>query len=555
MRSLVRALSVALLFSFGVPLLAAPSEQTIRKILANRVDVQKQGVGMVVGLIDDSGRKVLAHGVTERGGNVRVDGDTLFKIGSITKVFTALLLADAVIRGEVALTDPVEKHLPPATRVPERGGRKITLQDLANHHAGLPRYPSNVFPANPDSPFDDYRIEDLNEFLATFEFSEGIGPRYDYSNVGVGLLGLALAHRAGVEYDALLRERITGPLGMKNTGFDGPASPRARVAQGHDSRLNPVPMRDLTLFAPAGDLRSSANDLLLFLAAASGRTKTPLERAFALLPAKQWEAIAPDRVTLGWHVRKASSGQEVIWHNGATSGYRSFAGYFARTRQGVVVLSNAASDLGVDDLGFHLLDERAPLLAARRQADVDPAVLDELAGRYELSKDVVVTVTRDGDRLWAQPTGQLRYELSPESPRRYFFRALPAQITFADSIDGKAPSLTLHRDGMNMPGKRIADAPAPVERVAVPVTQTTIDRYLGRYRINRDVLVQITREDGALFAQLTAQAKHPIFAESERKFFYKAVNAQITFELDDAGAVRGLVLHQNGTELRAPRVK
>lgn len=547
--------SLACLVVFALQLVAAPSEQAIRKILADRVDVQKQSVGMVVGVIDDSGRRVVAHGVTEHGGKVRVDGDTLFKIGSITKVLTALLLADAVVRGEVALTDPLEKFLPPGTRVPERNGRKITLQDLANHRSGLPRSPANVFPADATSPFAGYTDEHLYEFLSTFELTDDIGSRYEYSNLGIGLLGHALARQAGVDYSTLLRQRVTEPLGMRNTAFVVPQTARVRVAQGHDSRLKPVPPRDLTLLAPAGDLRSSVNDLLLFLAAASGRTKTPLDRAFALLTAKQWDAIAPDRVALGWHTRRSSAGEEVVWHNGAASGYRAFAGYYPRTRQGVVVLSNAASDLGVDDLGFHLLDQRSPILSLRKQVTLDARVLEELVGRYELAPDLTVTVTREDDRLLAQPTGQPRYELFAESPRRFFFRALPAQITFADPVEGKARSLTFHRDGLNLQGKRVADAPATAEKTPIDLEDKVLDRYVGRYRLNRDVLIQVTREGTTLYAQATAQERLPIFAETERKFFYKTLSARLTFELDESGNVKNLVLHQNGADQSAPRVK
>ena len=137
----------------------------IRAILVDRIDVQHQGVGIVVGVIDPTGRRVVAYGKTAKDGKP-VDANTVFEIGSITKVFTSLLLADMVQRGEVALTDPVSKYLPPDVKVPERGGKKITLVDLATHTSGLPRMPSNFHPKDPANPYADYTVAQFYEFLS-----------------------------------------------------------------------------------------------------------------------------------------------------------------------------------------------------------------------------------------------------------------------------------------------------------------------------------------------------------------------------------------------------
>src|SRR5512132_4333622 len=138
-------------------------------------------------------------------------------MGSATKVFTSLLLADSVRRGEVALSDPASKYLPPDVKIPERGGRQITLQDLATHTSGLPRLPSNLAAKDASNPYADYTVAQLYAFLSAYQLTRDIGSKYEYSNLGAGLLGHLLARRAGVDYETLVRTRITGPLGMNST--------------------------------------------------------------------------------------------------------------------------------------------------------------------------------------------------------------------------------------------------------------------------------------------------------------------------------------------------
>ena len=203
----------------------------------------------------------------------RFNGDTIFEIGSATKVFTSLLLADMVQRGEVALNDPVAKFLPAGVSVPERNGRQITLVDLATHTSGLPRLPANLNPKDPNNPYADYTPEQLYQFLSSYQLPRDIGAQYEYSNLGGGLLGFALARRAGMSYEALVKSRICDPLGMKDTGITLTPEMKARFAVGHDQGLARVENWDLPTLAGAGALRSTANDLLAFVSANIGLTK------------------------------------------------------------------------------------------------------------------------------------------------------------------------------------------------------------------------------------------------------------------------------------------
>src|SRR5882762_213199 len=186
-----------------------PSDEEIRELLVDQIDVQHKGVGMVVGIITPEGRRVVAHGSTSRHGGHAVGGDTAFEIASVTKVFTSLLLAEMVERGEVALADPLANFLPAGVHVPQRMGRQITLLDLATHTSGLPPQPPDLFGLD-DPIARTYSLEQLYSSLSSYRLTRNIGSEWEYGNLDMALLGHALARRAGTDYETLLRARITG---------------------------------------------------------------------------------------------------------------------------------------------------------------------------------------------------------------------------------------------------------------------------------------------------------------------------------------------------------
>jgi serine-type D-Ala-D-Ala carboxypeptidase/endopeptidase len=331
------------------------TDSEIREFLVERIDKHRQSVGMVVGVIDPAGGSIGAYGNLDKNDPRPVDDDTVFEIGSVTKVFTSLLLAAMVERGEVALTDPVASYLPPGVTVPERGGRQITLQDLATHTSGLPRLPSNLAPKSWANPYADYSTENLYQFLSTYKLKRDIGSQYKYSNLGGGLLGHVLARRAGLEYSALVQSLICEPLGMKDTSIVLSSDMKARFAAGHNRRLKRVANWDLPTLAGAGALRSTANDLLVFLAAQLGHIESPLAPAMAaMLAVRRPTGVRGQQVALGWHIW-AGDGREIIGHHGGTGGYRSFIGYDPQSGIGAAVLSNANTPAGVDDVGQRLI--------------------------------------------------------------------------------------------------------------------------------------------------------------------------------------------------------
>jgi CubicO group peptidase (beta-lactamase class C family) len=253
-----------------------------------------------------------------------------------------------------------------------------------------------------------------------------------------------------MDYEALVLSRICEPLGMKSTGITLSPTEKSRFAVGHNQAQQTVAYWDLPTFAGAGALRSTANDLLSFLAANLGYAKSPLAPAMAaMLSVRRPTGVSGLEIALGWHIL-TKDGHEIIWHNGGTGGFRTFIGYDPKSRLGVVALSNASTTVGVDDIGRHLLDVMFPFSPPpkeHKQVAVDPKLFDGYVGRYQLAPNFILTVTREGDHLFTQATGQEKVEIFPESDRNYFLKVVDAQITFETDSQGRTTGLMLHQGG------------------------------------------------------------------------------------------------------------
>jgi CubicO group peptidase (beta-lactamase class C family) len=437
---------------------SAPSDAEIKTILADRIDTAKKSVGMVVGVIGAQGSHAVGYGKMSAGDPRTPDGDTVYEIGSVTKVFTSLLLADMVQKGEVKLDDPVSKYLPATVKVPERGGKKITLLDLATQSSGLPRMPSNFKPKDPSNPYADYTPAQMYEFISGYELTRDPGTKYEYSNLGVGLLGHALTLRAGKDYETLVRERILKPLKMNNTAVTFTPAMKAHLAPGHDAQLAPTANWDITTLSGAGAIRSTANDMLKFLSAWIGYTQSPLAAAMKTQLATRRPTGTPHlEIALGWHIL-SNFDREIIWHNGGTGGYHSFVAFDPKTRTGVVVLSNSAND--IDDIGLHLMEPQYALVKIappreHKEVAVDPKTFDSLAGKYQLAPGAVLSIFRQEDKLFTQLTGQPPFQIFPESETEYFLKVVDAQLTFVKGADGKVTQVVLHQNGRDLPANKV----------------------------------------------------------------------------------------------------
>lgn len=342
-----------------------PSDSSVRMLL--RQLVSSHGIkGVVVGLLDEPGtRRVIAHGDPGPGA-LPLDGDSVFEIGSMTKVFTGILLADMVRRGEVELDERVADLLPSDVRVPARNGKPITLLDLTTHFSGLPLMPRNLAFENHENPFADYTVSQLYESVSSHELQRDPGEAFEYSNHGVALLSHALSLRAGKTYAALVRDRILWPLRMTHTAVTFTPWMRDHLVRGHTRAGNPVANWDLSTLPGMGGLRSTTNDMLTFAAANLSSEATDLTLAmrdshrglrqigegvtYPGIPI----AFKQGRVGFNWFISRPGE-RRIAWTVGLTGGYSSFLGLDLDARRAVLVLTNTGLN-NVDYLGFHLLD-------------------------------------------------------------------------------------------------------------------------------------------------------------------------------------------------------
>ncbi len=312
--------------------------------------------GVVIGVTSHGKRQIFAYGAAKP--------DAVFEIGSISKTFTGLLLAQLVAQNKAKLDEPVRALLPAGALPSAASGPEITLLDLSAQRSGLPRLPDNLKPADPTDPYADYDEKALYAFLATHGLAAPAKPEFGYSNLGVGLLGNALAHRAATTYEALLQKEITGPLGMRDTAITLGKSMTARLAAGHDGHHQPAKPWNLGVLVGAGGIRSTAGDMLTFLEAqmhpdhlpasargtAEGKT---LPTAIGTSHDVQAEAMPGMHIALNW-LRVDATG--TFWHNGATGGYSAMAIFNPDQDFGVIVLSNTS--IGersfADDVGRHV---------------------------------------------------------------------------------------------------------------------------------------------------------------------------------------------------------
>jgi D-alanyl-D-alanine-carboxypeptidase/D-alanyl-D-alanine-endopeptidase len=422
----------------------APDDE-LRTILQDRVDRARQSVGIVASSFDSGRRqKIATYGRSGAPNDRPLDGDTVFELGSITKVFTALLLTEMVTRGEVALDDPVSKYLPGNVRMPARNGKQITFLDLATYTSGLPRLPDGI-PSVGDNPYAAYTFEQLYAFLSNHALRFDPGTHYEYANLGFGLLGHVLALRANASYEDLVVSRVCAPLGLEYTRISLTASMRERLAQGHLSNLNATPNWDLPTLAGAGALRSTANDLLKFMkATCMADAGAPLRPAIdLLLQTRRPTKNSNSNVGLGWFVRSGND-DEIVWKDGMTGGYASFAGFSTRLRSGAVVLSNTANS--INDIGFSLANPANKIAQYPPEITVDPTVLATYEGIYQMTPRFALAIRAESGRLFVRATGQPEFDLFAEGENR-FMRIVDAQGTFLRNKDGIVDRLLWHQGG------------------------------------------------------------------------------------------------------------
>ncbi|MFZ6680118.1 serine hydrolase [Undibacterium sp. Tian12W] len=561
-------LAVCGLIILGPVVAAEDLAAAVQKIASARVS-SAAIPGLIVVTVNGQEQKIQGFGLVTNSTDSKSqphlpDANTVFEIGSVSKTFTALLLADMQVRGQLKLDDAVAALLPAYT-IPQYQGRAITLLDLATQTSGLPRLPANLLPRQADNPYADYSKNNLRDFLRSYQLTRAPGAKYEYSNLGFGLLGQALSARAGKSYAELVQERITKPLGMADTGIALTANMQRNLATGHDAQGQAVANWDMPTLAGAGALRSSAQDMLRYLQAHMHGANVKEPAGLQLVQQPQRTTGMPGlQIGLAWHVQNAR-GQTVVWHNGMTGGYASFIGFTADGQRGVVVLANAS--VNVDDIGMAALLPAAPAAEVSNTASTAATVtteklsakqLAEYSGRYQLAPGAILNISAGPDGLLAQLSGQPQAPVFPRKKDEFFYKVVEASLQFERDANGKIQSVTLHQNGHASPAPRIGDA-APeaalnaTKRTEINLPAEQLKQYTGSYTLAPGFKLIISEQAGQLYAQATGQGSNAIFAEAKDKFFLKVVDAQLSFQRQADGKISGLVLHQNGRNMPGPR--
>ena len=474
-----------------------------------------------------------------------------FRLGSITKQFTAASIMLLQERGKLKVTDPVKKYMPDAPDAWD----KITIFNLLTHTSGIPNFTGFInyhsiepFPITPEKLIAQFRDKPL-------DFQPG--EKFSYSNSGYVVLGYLIEKITGESYAKFVEDNIFKPLGMKDSGYDSNSAIIPDRAQGYTRGPNGLENAgyiNMTVPFSAGALYSTTDDLL--------RWEQGLFGGKVLSPESLKQMTTPFKgdYAFGLVVRTVN-GHRVINHGGGIEGFNTMLAYYPDDKVTIAVLANlngGAPNEIAQYLGALAQGEKVVLPSERKEVHIDPKIFDRYVGDYALAPKFIIKVSREGDRFITQATGQGQVEIFPEDDHEFFAKVVNAQITFVTDKNGKATALILHQGGADRRAPRVegvAAAMAPKEHKGVHVDPKIFDGYVGSYQLAPGFSITITREGDHLYEQATNQKKVEIFPESEKEFFLKVVDAQITFVTDSQGHATELILHQGGRSIHGKRIE
>jgi CubicO group peptidase (beta-lactamase class C family) len=498
------------------------------------------------------GRTVLrkAYGMADLELGVPLQPDMVFRIGSMTKQFTAVAILMLAEEGKLAVSDPITKFLPDYPT----GGRTITLEHLLTHTSGIKSYTDmGDFLANIRK---DYTVKELIDHFkgAPMEFEPG--ERYQYDNSGYFLLGAIIEKASGMTYEAFLKKRIFDVVGMPQTSLESTSRITARRVHGYsktDDTWTNADWMSMTQPYAAGAIVSTVDDLAKWDAALyTGKLLRPpmLQQAFTPHRLKDGKPI---EYGYGWQPGRWE-GFTVLQHGGGINGFVSMGVRVPERRVYVAVLSNRTAE----PFPFPVAQRIASYLLGKpwepKPITLSEAALRDYPGVYRGESPPTWTVTLENGRLFTQPSGGGKSEALPLSESEFFYEGSMDRLRF--ERDGAGRVTALVRLGFGVEPKRAArTTEKPKERREVRLSPEQLDRCVGRYELMPGFVLEITREGDRLFSQATGQPKIEIFAESETSFFLKAVDAQLSFQLEGAGPAKGLVLHQGGRDMPAKRLE
>lgn len=308
-------------------------------------------IGAVVAVIKDGAIFYYHYGEAKKNSGKVPGNNTIFEIGSISKTFTGIVLAQAVLDKKISLDDDIRKYLPAQCSALELDGKPVLVKHLSNHTSGLPRLTDDLATTpgyNEQDPYNHYNAAMYYNYLARVKLESVPGTKQEYSNTGVAVLGIILEKAYSKSYEQLLTTYIANPLKMNSTFVTVPAKQEVNFASGYEGGKE-TPHWNLAQTSAAGGIRSTVLDMVLYLKANMAEA-TP---AIALSH-KETFNDGSDAIGLGWFMYP-TKGDSLIWHNGGTGGFTSYAGYLKDKKVGVAVLTNSSSQGGPDKIGTAIL--------------------------------------------------------------------------------------------------------------------------------------------------------------------------------------------------------
>jgi len=472
---------------------------------------------------------------------------TKFRLGSITKQFTAASILLLEERGKLKIDDPIKQYLTDAPAAWDR----ITIYNLLTHTSGIPNFTSL-----PDyrtlQPFDSPIAKTIAVFRdKPLDFQPG--EKMSYSNSGYLVLGHLIETLTGGSYERFVTDNIFTPLAMKDSGYDSNKAILARRAAGYmPSTDGPVNAGFIHMSIPhaAGALYSTTEDLL--------RWEQGLFGGKVISPASLVKMTTPFKNDYAFGlVVQIAGGRKVIQHGGGIDGFNTFLAYYPDDKLTVAVLANINGQTPneIATKLAELVHTGAVQLSSERKAITLPvATLSKYVGTYEVAPGVDMMIRLDGDHLTTQLSGQPQFPIVAESETRFFLKVVDAQVEFLKDESGAATDAILHQNGRDLKARRTsATAAPPPQHKAITVPATTLARYVGAYQMRPNVELSITLDGDQLMAQLTGQPKFPIFAESDTLFFFKVAEATLDFQQDGSGVVTAVRLRQGPINELGPR--
>jgi CubicO group peptidase (beta-lactamase class C family) len=531
----------------------------IHAYLQQCVETHKVNAGIVVGIVDEHGSRVISYGKLDNGTDQEVNGDTLFEIASVTKTFTTLLLQDMIERGEMKLDDPVAKYLPTSVKMPTRNGKEITLLQLATHASGLPRFPDNgLITPQGEVNSADYTVEKLYDFLSGYKLTRDPGAKFDYSDLGMGLLGQAIALKAGTNYESLVVDRICRPLKMDSTRITLTPELKSRFATGHNQLGYVASNLDCGVLMAAGGLRSTANDLLKYVSANLGLTRSTLTPLMEKTHAIHFQSDTPSgyvstggSIGLAWFVVSDPQGRKIVRHGGASGGYKTFVGFDLTRRRGIVVLSNSQDSFGIEPLGMLLFESEWQSERRPKETQISSHVYDSLVGQYQLSPDFALGMFIVRQFLQSEPKAVVYI------PAGFCLAVILVLLWLARSF----------RKRLLILGCAVLVSGLLAALIVLVLSHRFCAIFNPSIIIRREgeqLFTRYTRQFSPEANKLLPPFPTPVYLwsaisiellpESETQFFNRLTGMPVTFFHDDRGKVTRLTAHTSGAEFSFAKI-